>query len=113
MKRVKANDPLALCQWGLKQYEKGDFTSSFEYCSKAAELGVIEAHFKLSLLYNLGEGVEKDEKKEFHHLEEAAIGGHPEGRYNLGCHEWNNGNIERAVKHRIIAASQGHDQSKC
>eukprot|EP00984_Skeletonema_dohrnii_P006567 scaffold2352_cov90-Skeletonema_dohrnii-CCMP3373.AAC.6 len=112
MKRVEANDPLALCQWGLKQYEKGDFTSSFEYCSKAAELGVIEAHYKLSLLYKEGHGVEKDEKKDIYHMVEAAIGGHPEGRYNVGCHEFlGNGNIERAVKHWIIAAAQGHDES--
>jgi len=51
----------------------------------------------------LGRGVEKDAKKEIYfHLEEAAIGGHP-----TGCQEGNNGRIERAVKHWIIAANQG------
>ena len=29
-------------------------------------------------LYRNGLGVEKDEKKELYHLEEAAIGGHPD-----------------------------------
>ena len=44
------------------------------------------------------EGVEKDKKKEmYHHLEEAAIGGHPGARYNIGCVEWNNRRVERAA----------------
>jgi len=45
------------------------------------------------------------------HLEEAAIGGHPKARYFLGCDEEESGNIERAVKHWIIAAAQGSDDS--
>ena len=62
-------------------------------------------------MYSDGLGVEKDSRKEIHHLEEAAIGGHPSARYNLGIEEWNNGHTERAVKHFIIAATQGHDGS--
>ena len=58
-----------------------------------------------------GKGVEKDEKKELHHAEQAAIGGHPDARYNLGCFEWNFGRMDRAVKHLIIAAKLGYDRS--
>jgi len=43
------------------------------------------AHYKLSVLYREGEGVEKDTKKELFHLEEAAIAGHPRARFRLGC----------------------------
>ena len=72
----------------------------------------MEAHCELSHLYRDGHGVEKDEGKEIYHLEEAAIGGHPDARYNLGCEEWgNNNNAERAVKHWIIAANLGDDGS--
>ena len=46
-----------------------------------------------------------------HHLEEAAIGGHPIARHNLGSFEKNNGMIDRAVKHWIIAAKLGFDLS--
>jgi len=60
-------------------------------------------------LYSEGQGVEKDQKKELFHLEEAAIGGHPEARYNLACIEGINDRIDRAVKHFIIAANLGHD----
>ena len=111
MKRVEANDPVAMCHEGKQQYEKGDYRSAFKYFTKAAELGDAEAHYQLSLLYHEGEGVDKDKEKEIHHYEEAAIGGHPRARYNLGCHENDNGNYERAVKHWMIAAGQGHDGS--
>jgi len=50
-------------------------------------------------------------KKYLQHLEEAAIGGHPEARFNLGAYEWNNGRYERAVKHHAIAAKLGHDDA--
>jgi TPR repeat protein len=62
-------------------------------------------------LYRDSEGVEKDMKKQVYHLEEAAIGGHPSARYNLGIEEENNGRYERAVKHWIIGSNLGHDQS--
>ena len=111
MKRVEAGDPVAICQEGFEQCNKGDYISAFEYWSKAIEMGDVEAHFKLALLYHHGEGVERDLGKEIYHMEEAAIGGHPEARYNLGSEEWKNGNTERAVKHFIIAAKQGEDDS--
>ena len=40
-----------------------------------------------------------------------AIAGHPHARYNLGAYEWSNENFERAVKHWIIAAKQGENES--
>jgi len=76
-----------------------------------AELGDADAHFRLGLMYLDGDGVEKDRGKYLHHLEEAAIGGHPYARCNLGFHEEENGDTNRAVKHYIIAAAQGQDES--
>ena len=96
---------------GNERYREGDYKSAFEYYTKAAELGDAKAHYSLSVMYRLGQGVEKDEKKHSYHLEEAAIGGHVEARYNLGGHEENNGRIDRAVKHWIIAANMGCDKS--
>jgi tetratricopeptide (TPR) repeat protein len=111
MKRIEANDPFALCQMGKRRQEEGDYKSAFEYWKKAAGLGYIESHYQLSVMYREGFGVEKDEKKHMHHLEEAAIGGHPSARHNLGVGEWNNGRIQRAAKHWIIAATLGYDRS--
>ena len=111
MKRIEANDPVAIRHEGIKHYHKRDYHSAFEYLSKAAELGDLEAHCKLACLYQMGHGVEKDKEKEIFHFEEAAIGGHPFARYVLGSMEWNNFNMDRAVKHWIIAATQGDDDA--
>jgi TPR repeat protein len=111
MKRVKANNPEAICSFATQRHLEGDYKKAFEYYTKAAELGDAQAHYQLSGLYYNGHGVEKDTKKAKFHLEEAAIGGHPHARYNLGCFENENGRIDRAAKHYIIAAKQGEDES--
>ena len=110
MTRVEANDPGAICQMGFHRNNNcGDCSGAVEYFIKAAELGSINAHYNLSIMYGRGLGVEKDEKKKLHHLECSVIGGHVLGRYNLGCAEEENGRLDRAVKHWIIAANMGDD----
>mmetsp|Transcript_26479 Transcript_26479/g.40024 ORF Transcript_26479/g.40024 Transcript_26479/m.40024 type:complete len:301 (-) Transcript_26479:182-1084(-) len=108
-KRAAANDPVALKRIGMKRCDTGDFKGAFEYWTKAAELGEIISHFYLGLMYHLGNGLEKDEKKETYHMEQAAIGGHPEARFILGSDEWHYGSKERGTKHIVIAAKLGHD----
>ena len=111
MERIKANDPLALYQLGSICYGDGDFEKTIKYFTKAAALGCIESHYELSRLYHDGKGVEKDMKKSMYHSEEAAIGGHPHARFILGYYENDNGRVERAIKHFIIAAKLGHGES--
>jgi TPR repeat protein len=74
-----------MCQMGKMRHIEGDYDGAFEYWTKAVELRDIESHYHLADLYQKGHGVRKDEKKELHHLEEAAIGGHPAARHNLGA----------------------------
>ena len=107
MKRVKKNDPVAMRSMGKKNHKEGNYESAMRYWTRAAELGDAEAHYELSITYRDGEGVEKDEKKAIYHTEEAAIGGHPEARHNLGCKEGNKRRFDRAKKHFIIAANLG------
>ena len=111
MKRVEANDPVAIHKEGMDHLNKGNYIRAFEYWTNSAEMGVVEAHYDLAHMYHKGIGVEKNKGKEIYHLEEAAIGGHPLARHNLGCNEYDNANIARAVKHWIIAATQGNDGS--
>ena len=111
MKRIEANDPVAIFQEGATQQQKGYYRSAFDYFTKAAELGNTEAHFHLAVMYHNGEGVEQNKGKEIFHLEEATIGGQPMARHNLAFNEWEKGNFERAVKHWIIAATLGFDES--
>ncbi len=112
MKRIKKNnDPVALCYMGKKHKKEGDYEKALEYHTKAIELGDVDAHACLGNLYYNGLGVQKDEEKAIHHLEQAAIDGHPQARVGLADYETKNGRFERAAKHFIIAANLGEDRS--
>eukprot|EP00986_Skeletonema_menzelii_P008075 scaffold3310_cov87-Skeletonema_menzelii.AAC.5 len=111
MKRIEANDPVAICDMGTKKYHEKDYKNAYEHWTRAIALGDVEAHYQLSCLYRDGLGVEKDMKKRVYHLEQAAIGGYLMARHNLGCVELDNGQHGRAVKHWIIAAKLGFEPS--
>jgi tetratricopeptide (TPR) repeat protein len=111
MKRIKANDPAALRYMGTERYFEGDHDTAVKYWTKAAELGDMEAHCNLGESYHEGDVVVKDEEKGVYHLEMAAIGGDPDARHYLAVIEERNGNVKRAVKHFIIAANLGYEES--
>eukprot|EP00956_Cyclotella_meneghiniana_P004529 scaffold5580_cov61-Cyclotella_meneghiniana.AAC.9 len=87
--------------------------------SKAAELyrracgigGCASAHNNLAMIYSIGRGIELDKKKAVHHFQIAAMMGHEVARYNLGHLEEEFGNMDRAMRHFIIAAKCGSDIS--
>ena len=105
------NCPAAITEMGSKYYHEGDYKTALKYLTKAAGLGNASAHYVLAGMYYKGERVVEDKDKEIYHSEEAAIGGHPNARHNLGCEEVDNGRYERARKHCIIAANLGSNDS--
>lgn len=107
----EADDPVANREIGQMLYSKGDYAIAFQYWTKAAGQGDAVSHHNLSVIYRQGEGVEKDIKKSIHHSAKAAIAGHPEARLHLGVYEAQEGNMERALKHWIIAANLGLDEA--
>ncbi len=112
MKRVKKyNDPVAMSYMGKNHHGEGDYGKAVEYWTMSAELGNVEALFCLGNMLYRGIGVEKDIKKAIRHLEQAAIGGHPQARGILAGYEMENGRIERATKHYIIDANLGCNTS--
>lgn len=113
MRRIRANDPVAMIEAGKRCYHSGDYAGAFDYFTRTSGLdGVVaEAHYCLSFMYMDGKGVERNVMESLYHLEEAAIGGQPKARHDLGVHEMERGRIERAAKHFIIASNNGHDLS--
>ena len=107
----KAKGPVAMRNMGNEYFNKGDFGKAYKYLSQAADLGDADAHFRLSVLYENGQGVEKDEEKEKYHIEEAAVSGHPKARLCLSQYEVERNRHDRAIKHWIIAANLGDDLS--
>ena len=100
-----------------EEYYLGDLgltknvSQAIELWTEAAELGSLEAHFQLGLLFYNGNGVREDKLRGIHHLQQAAMNGHVAGRHFLGVAEFNEGNHELAVQHYIISAKMGDEDS--
>jgi len=88
-----------------------DYVKALELYHHAAELGYSEAYSTIACLYEDGEGVEVDEKMAVHYYELAAMMGSVTARYNLGNSEIRAGNMDRALKHYMIAVKDGHADS--
>ena len=65
----------------------------------------------LSETLTSGEDVERDVKKARYYWELGDIGGYVEARHNLGYLEHEAGNTNRAMKHWMISAAAGDDDS--
>ena len=88
-----------------------DHAKALELWHRAGKLGCAEAYFNIGGAYHFGRGVERDENKAAHYYELAAIGGDVKARHNLGCFDWQAGNMERALKYCMIAAGCGYTDS--
>jgi len=125
MIRVSSEVPVAMVDYGKELDENGDRDGAMEYFTKAADMGDGDAHYQLALMYDDDDDDDDDDmaheearhdeneinQKETYHLEEAAIRGHTDARFNLACNEEANARMDRAVKHWIIAANLGCDDS--
>ena len=115
-KRVELDDAHAIFSLGC-YYREGDDgfpqddVKAFELFIRAGELGSSKAHCDVGYAYSNGRGVDIDEKKANHYYKLAAIGGNVNARYNLGVVEEKAGNWDRAIKHYMIAAGYGHNDS--
>lgn len=118
-KRMKVGDPLAFlglgCTYGQVSSRtfglKRDLDKAIELWHKAAELGCATAHRNIGNEYLSGNNVRKDEKKAATHIELAAMMGDEKARGKLGYDEYRRGNMDRALKHLMIAVASGCDQS--
>ena len=115
-KRVEMDDANAIYIYG-SYYAEGifgfpqDSTRALELYRRAGELGRASAYYSIANAYMKGRGVEKDMKKAKHYWELAAMGGDASARYNLGILEEREGNMSTALKHYIIAAGCGYNES--
>ena len=116
-KRMKLKDGEAFFILGC-EYSFGcsgiphDINRAIELWHKGVEFGSLEAHIFIGSAYSNGEGVEEDIEKAMYYWKLAAIGGHEKARHNLGWVELeHNDNIDRAMKHFMIAARSGYDES--
>ena len=98
-------------------YENGfggmprNLANAIELWHKGAELGSAVACYNLGCAYGSGRGVERDEKKAKYYCELSAMYGDIQARHKLGILEFRAGNVDRGMKHLIIAARGGYNIS--
>jgi len=88
-----------------------DYRKANELYLRAGELGSAIAYYNLGDSYYHGEGEEIDKEKAKHYYELAAIAGNIVARHNLGTIEGHAGNVDRALKHFVLAAKAGYEES--
>ncbi|EJK77989.1 hypothetical protein THAOC_00137 [Thalassiosira oceanica] len=115
-KRVRKGNADAVYELGQKYFFGSlglskDVPRAIELWTEAAELGSINAHYQLGVIYCTGNDVEEDKLKGIHHWQQAAMKGHVHSRHCLGVFEFNEGNCELAVQHSIISAKMGDEGS--
>ena len=106
-KRIIVNDHHALfncgvfCKNGKYGYPQ-DEMKALELWHQAGELGNTDSYHNIGFTY-----LREDMKKARYYWELAAMGGHVGARYNLGVDEDINDNMDRALKHWMIAVGFG------
>ena len=115
-KRVETDDAEAMNGLGYLYWRGSnglpqDFAKALELWHRAAELGHAGAYNNIGNCYWYGRGVGMDKKKGKHYCELGAIGGFVGARYLLSNIEKNAGNMDKALKHFMIAVGFGHDGS--
>ena len=109
MKRVEANDAASIYVLADQHYQglngfQLDQAKAMELYTRAAELGYTKAHNRLGEIYHVHRG---ELRKAKFYYEAAAMAGHENARFALGILEDDSGNMGRAIKHFMIAASAG------
>ncbi|EJK67172.1 hypothetical protein THAOC_11831 [Thalassiosira oceanica] len=110
--RVAKKDPEAINFLGEKYFFgdlglQKDVRKGFELWTEAADLGSAKALFNLGVVYDSGEGVQRDKKKAPKFYKRAAMQGYVLARHNLGNREGREGNYDHAVRHFLISAKMG------
>lgn len=93
--------------WGLRR----DAEKGLELWLRAVELGEIHAHNSIADILLNDEFIPKDPARAVHHYQQGSIGGDESSRHNLAIIEGKNGNFVGAMRHFIIAAGTGSEQS--
>ncbi|EJK70902.1 hypothetical protein THAOC_07703 [Thalassiosira oceanica] len=115
-KRVSKGDATATFNLGEKYFHGEDGLAknvprAIELWTEAAELGSLDAHCQIGVVYYNGIDVEEDKPRGTHHWQQAAMKGDVESRHNLGIAEYKNGNYQLAVQHFMISAKMGDENS--
>ena len=115
-KRMDMNDSEAIFNLGCF-YARGlyglpqSYAKALKLWHRAAEFGCASAYSCIGISHDNGRGVEEDHAKSLLYYELAAMGGDPNARFFLGVYEERAGNVDRALKHYMIAVKDGNNET--
>ena len=116
-KRVKLNDPVALCNLAM-EYGYGDLgipvdpNKCIDLLRQSAGLGYPDAQWQLGNFYHNGEmGLERNKEEALRFYKEAGKGGFLSSLYNLGCSQAESGDHIAGMCHWRLSASGGYRAS--
>jgi uncharacterized protein len=98
---------------------KHDDKYFFNELNKIASNGNPEAQYYLGMLYNNGNGTNKDKVKAFEWFQKSSSGGDPLGSYKVGCYYSGQGegivvpDYNKALEYKLIAAEAGYVRAQC
>ena len=115
-KRVELWDAASIYTLGCHYYHTAnglphDYDKALELWHQAVKFGHARAYFNIGQTYINGDDVERDMKKAIHYCELAAMGGEIISRHHLGVFEMCDGNMDRALKHFLLATGGGSKKS--
>merc|ERR1719356_1793384 len=89
-----------------------NIAKGIELWKEAATLGHAQAHCNVAHAYREGDiGLKEEINMAVYHYEVAAMAGHYMARHNLGVFECNEGRFDRALRHWVISANIGFEDS--
>lgn len=95
---------------GNSAYENKDYAKAFKEYQFAAERGDEYCQFMLACMYIAGEGVNRNSKKYYYWIQQAADQGYPPANYLLG-RKYLPSKPSSAVKYFKLAAKKEHESS--
>ena len=104
---------IALAKEADKKVGKGTEYESFKWWRKAAELGDVEAQYKVGQSYFLGFGAEQDIKQSLYWLSRPAQNGHKDAQFKVGfIYDEYYDDFDKAFQWYNKAAQQGHVEAQ-
>jgi len=111
------NVPLAQYYQALLYHVNREESKALEFLRKSADQGFAEAQFNLGIVYELGNGVDKNPTEAFRFYKLAADQGNSRAQFSLGnLYKDGNGvskNMAEAVRFYRLAANEGLDKAQC
>lgn len=108
--RIDRNETIKTFKMGLEAYNRGDYTSALKYWTPLADQHQPAAQTMIGVMYLLGHGVPKDERKAFAMISEPAYQGYAMAQYHLGIMYMGGQGAQKNEREAVLLFRKSADQ---